>query len=362
MSSNLKYVDIVEWTTKQIATGAFQPKDKFLTEAALCERFGCSRQTVRRALEVLEQRGHVTRIQGSGTYISSGAAQAAGRSAERGGPSMTVGVISTYLDDYIFPSLIRGIEGIFSSEGYAVQLTSTKNLVAGETMALQLMLERRVDGLIVVPTRSALPCGNLDLYRAIMKMSLPLIFIDSSYAELSVPYVALDDEKAGYAATRYLLDMGHREIAGVFNHSLRQGHLRYLGYTKALAEQGIPVSEDRICWYSKEDLQHLLEGEMLWERLSSCTAVLCFNDRVALPIMDLLRQKGRRVPEDLSVVGIDNSKLGQSHSLTSVDHPSEELGEAAAKMLLSMIKGSEGKDILFPARLVERGSVRRLGG
>lgn len=359
MAASPKYMNIVEWTIDQISSGVFQPKDKFLSEATLGEKFSCSRQTVRRALEVLEQRGHITRIQGSGTYISSI------RSAINNSPgtrhaSMIVGLVSTFLDNYIFPSIIRGIEGVFSASGIALQLVSTNNLVSGETKALQLMLERRLDGLIVEPTRSALPCANIDLYHTITQSGIPLVLIDSFYPELSVPYIALDDVKAGYLATRHLIEMGHRNIAGIFPHSNRQGHLRYLGYVKALVEHGIPIQDERICWYSKEDMQQILNGTPLLDSLSSCTAAFCYNDVTALMVTDFLRVNNKKIPDDLSVIGIDNSDLAKLSSLTSVAHPAEQLGEAAAKMIISVINGGEAKTILFSPELIKRNSVKKL--
>jgi len=359
MDSTPKYMDIVDWTIEQIAAGTFQPKNKFLSEAALGVKFSCSRQTVRRALEVLEQQGHITRVRGSGTYISQGRVLAVRQPSGDREPSMTVGIISTYLDDYIFPSLIRGIEAVLSADGYAVQLASTNNMTSAEARTLKLMLERRVDGLIVIPTRSGLPCVNLNLYQTIIQEGIPLLFIDSFYPELSVPYVSLDDVQAGYIAAQHLIGMGHRNIAGIFSHINRQGHLRYLGYVKALNEQGIPVQDDNIFWYSKETALQMLQGNQLWERLSTCTAALCFNDHMALMLIDLLRKRGKSVPDDLSVVGIDNCELAKISSLTSVIHPSEQLGEAAAKQLLLMINGSEGKTILFPPQLKIRSSVRK---
>ena len=272
---------------------------------------------------------------------------------------MTVGLISNYMDNYIFPSIIRGIEGVLSASGFALQMVSTNNQVAGETRALQFMMERRLDGLIVEPTRSALPCVNLDLYHTLTQRGMPLVFIDSFYPDLSIPYVALDDEKAGYVATQYLLSMGHRKISGVFPHSHRQGHLRYLGYVKAHAEYGIPIQEDLVCWHSKENMLQILHSNQFLEQLSRSTAALCYNDSTALLIIDLLRQNGKSVPEDLSVVGIDNSELAKVSMLTSVAHPAGHLGEAAAKLLLSMINGSEGRSILFPPQLVVRSSVRQ---
>ncbi len=357
MINSPKYKDIVEWTVEQISTGTFKPNDRFLSETELGNKFGFSRQTVRRALEVLEQQGYISRIQGSGTYISSSKPHPPAMDRDR---SRTVGIVSTYLDNYIFPSIVRGIEGVLSSDGYAVQLASTNNSVETEARSLQLMMDRRVDGLIIVPTRSALPCINLDLYNTIIQRGIPVVFIDSFYPELSIPYVTLDDEMAGYIATQHLISLGHRNIAGIFSHINRQGHLRYLGYARALKEHGIPVQEERIFWYSKESLQQMLHGNELLECLTKCTAAACFNDHMALMLIDYLRQNGRSIPEDLSVVGIDNSEPAKITSLTSVIHPSVELGEAAARLLLSIINGAEGKNVLFPPQLQIRGSVRQL--
>lgn len=357
MNHSLKYMDIVEWAKEQIATGTFQPKKKFFSETKLGEVFGFSRQTVRRALEELEQMGYITRVKGSGTFIADHPSAQAFRPVAKESVSKVIGIISTHLDAYIFPSIIQGIEEILNASGYTTLLTSTKNQLDGELRALQIMLERPLDGLIVEPTRSGLPNINLELYHTIALRGIPIVFIDSCYPELSAPYVALDDEAAGYTVTRHLINMGHRDIAGIFTLSDRQGHLRYKGYIKALVEKGLPIREEHVHWYTKETMLRVLNSNELWEDLSACSAAVCYNDSLALQLMDLIRQKGKRVPEDYSVIGIDNSELAQTHSITSVAHPGKELGEAAAKLLLSMIEGDEGRSVLFPPSLVIRDSV-----
>ncbi|HZK27558.1 MAG TPA: GntR family transcriptional regulator [Thermoclostridium sp.] len=360
MTNPPKYMNIVNWTLEQIAEGTYKQNEKFLSESKLCEEFDCSRQTVRRALEILEQRKLITRIQGSGTYISPLDSHNSLKSNGEKRTFKTIGLVSTFLDNYIFPSIVRGIEGVFSAEGYTVQLVSTNNLVAGEARALQLMMERNIDGLIVEPTRSALPCVNIDLFKSVTKSNIPLLFIDSFYPELDIPYVALDDEKAGYIATEYLIKRGHRNIIGIFPHSNRQAHLRYLGYVKALSNYQIPIQDELIFWFSKEDMQQVIYGQPLLRYMLNCTAVLCYNDITAMMLIDYLRKSGIDVPFDMSVVGIDNSELAKFAELTSVAHPAEQLGEAAAKMLLSMVQGSEGKTILFPPKIIERSSVREV--
>ncbi len=357
MKHSLKYMDIVTWAKEQIAVGAFQPGRKFFSETKLGEVFGFSRQTVRRALEELEESGYIMRVKGSGTYITEALPPSGIKSPVSGSVSKVIGIISTHLDAYIFPSIIEGIEKVLNAAGYITLLTSTKNKPEGELRALQLMLDRDLDGLIVEPTKSGLPCLNMEQYKTIAQRGTPIVFIDTSFPEFPAPYVALDDEEVGYTATKYLLEKGHKEIAGLFTFSDRQGQLRYKGYARALKDHGLGVSEERILWYSKEIMLQSLYSKELWEMLSGCSAAFCYNDSLALLLRNLLQQKGRRVPEDFSLVGVDNSELAQLNSLTSIVHPGSKLGEAAADLLLSMIQGSEGMSILFPPALVERNSV-----
>lgn len=360
MTNTPKYMDIVQWTTEQIATGAVQPGKKFHSENKLCAIFDVSRQTVRRALEELEQMGYVTRIKGSGTYISEKQPTTAPRHIIKYPLSKAVGIITTYLDAYIFPSIIQGIETVLTSSGFTVQLTSTKNLVEGELRALQMMSENNLDGLIIWPTKSGLPCLNQSFYHSLYQKGLPIVFVDSHYPEIPSTYVALDDEGAGKVAIEHLLQMGHRDILGIFPHSDQQGYLRYKGYVKAFTDLGLPLREENIHWYSKENVQEALHSPKLIETLSFCTAAFCFNDSLALMLIDMLKQKGLSVPDDFSVVGVDNTLMARMGALTSVIHPAEHLGESVARLLISMINGEEGQNILFPPQLVIRNSVKNL--
>ena len=353
-------MDIVQWTTEQIKTAAVQPGEKFHSENTLCNLFNVSRQTVRLALEELEYRGYGTRIKGSGTYISENQPTTPSKVIAKYPLSKAVGIITTYLDAYIFPSIIQGIETVLTDNGFTVQLASTKNLVEGELRALQMMSENNLDGLIIWPTKSGLPCMNRQLYEELYQKGLPIVFIDSYHAECPGSYVALDDEGVGKVAIEHLIEMGHQEIAGLFPHSDQQGYLRYKGYMKAFTDLCLPIREEHIHWYCKDNVQELLQSPKLWETLSACSAAFCFNDSLALMLINVLQEKGIRVPEDFSIIGTDNTLMAKISGLTSIIHPAEKLGETAAKLLLSMINGEEGKNILFPPELVIRDSVKRI--
>ena len=99
---------------------------------------------------------------------------------------------------------------------------------------------------------------------------------------------------------------------------------------------------------------------MFFDKVLTGTAVLCYNDTFAIELIEKLRQNGNRVPEDISVIGIDDCMLASIYSLTSIIHPKEQIGEAAVRLLLSMINGSPGRNIMFKPVLMQRGSVRRL--
>ncbi len=352
-------MDIVNWTIEQIKIGVAQPGKKFHSENALCEIFDVSRQTVRRALEEIERMGYVTRVKGSGTYISENHPSSRSRPFAKHTLSKTVGIITTYLDAYIFPSIIQGIETVLTENGFTVQLASTKNLVEGELRALQAMSDHNLDGLIIWPTKSGLPCLNQSIYHSLFEKGLPIVFVDSSYAEIPGTCVALDDLGAGKIAVQHLIEMGHRDIVGFFPHSDRQGHLRYKGYAEAFMEAGLPMRDENVHWYSKENVDESFLSLKLLESLTTCSAAFCYNDSLALMLIDFLRQKGTRVPDDFFFVGIDNTLMSRISALTSVIHPAEKLGESVANLLISMINGEEGQNILFQPQLVIRDSVSK---
>jgi len=238
-----------------------------------------------------------------------------------------------------------------------MQLLWTDNTVTGESAALRMMMEKKLDGLIVEPTRSALPCANIELYHMLAERGTPVIFIDSYYPELSIPHVALDDIQTGWMATTHLIEKGHRRIACILPHTNRQGHLRYLGHVKALREHALAIKEEDILWYSKENMDQLLSAGQLLDVLSPYSALLCYNDTIALQVMETLTKNGIHVPDQISIIGIDDSQAARYTHLTSIAHPASKLGEAAARLLMSMIDGKEGKSVLFAPHLVQRSTV-----
>ena len=352
-----KYERIVSWVQTEIENGALSRGDKLPSENELMERFRVSRQTVRRAMEELTEKGVVEGRRGSGTYVTVNTRRYAA------GKEIRIAVMLTYVDTYIFPSIIKGIESVLSSEGCTLQIAMTDNAVEKERMLLKEFIHTQsVDGIIAETVKSALPNPNMELYREIENMGIPVLFVNSYYKELAIPHISMDDRKAGYLAAKHLAECGHTRIGGIFKADDGQGHLRYAGYTDALMEQEIKIRGDQVIWIDSEELRTMgEESAKFLKRLKGCTACVCYNDETAYKIVEIFRKAGHRVPEDLSVVGIDNSGLAKfcPVPLTSVENPVEKLGRTAAeRMTWKIFRNEEMETVEFEPQLIMRNSVQ----
>lgn len=239
----------------------------------------------------------------------------------------------------------------------------TDNSVAKERMHLEEFLRtRRIDGLIAEPVKSGLPNPNLDLYQKLQKSGIPVLFVNSFYENLTIPHVSLDDEKAGYIATKHLLECGHTRIAGIFKADDGQGRMRYAGYTKALMEHSHKIKNRQILWIDSEDIREMeLVSERILKRLNGCTACVCYNDEIASKLIQILQSADLQVPDQISVIGIDNSSLARfcEVPITSVNNPANEIGKCAAQIILDKIdKNMEMYSAEFAPELVMRNSVK----
>ncbi|WP_081675217.1 MULTISPECIES: GntR family transcriptional regulator [unclassified Butyrivibrio] len=362
-----KYQEVIDWIQKQVSSGALAPGDKIPSENDLCIQFNISRQTARHAIGILVQEGILTAERGSGTYVTDERA--------RNGERSRIAVITTYVDSYIFPRTIQGIENKLRELGYSVQLFFTNNSSVREREILTEIVEKdEVAGIILEPTRSALPTPNTDLLTKISGMRIPILFMNSYYPEMSnkwnpddtrkIPHVSMNDEKSAYKAVKSLLDNGHRNIGCVLKLDDRQGLDRYSGYQEAIAEKGLSPEASKIIWLDTEDLKRQdLVKDKIKERLSGCTAVFCYNDEMAALVMQILDESGIKVPEDISLISMDDSDLAKltRPPIDSIPHPKEKLGERAAENLVRLIHHPGfSATYEFEEEISVRGSVRAI--
>lgn len=359
MVNKPKYQIVIDWIQEEIASGRMKVGDRLMPEEKLSEKFGLCRQTIRRATSQLVEEKVLTRIQGSGTYVGQITPHVQKKK------HMNVAVVSTYHNSYIFPPTLRGIERTLSDAGYAMWLSFTDNRIERERIILEDILRKdNIDGLIVEAAKGALPNPNLSYYKELQKRNIPMIFFNDMYPELNVPCVRLDDHLITYKATEFLLHAGHKKIAGIFKLDDGQGRRRYSGYLEALLEADIRLNSQTTIWIDTDSELNL--GEMadhLFRRIDGCTGMVCYNDEVAVEIIDLALKRNMRIPEDLSIISIDDSELAEVNKVpfTSYPHPKEILGEKTAQNLLNMIENPAfDGNYLFQPKPVVRNSVRQI--
>lgn len=356
---NLKYQDLIQYLNNFINDGSLRPGDKIPSENELSARFHISRQTVRRAIDILEEEGRLTRIKGSGTYVSGGGT---GLSEKRN----RIAVVTTYVDSYIFPRTIQGIESVLFEKGCSVQIAFTNNTIERERSVLEDIIGRDdVAGVIVEGTKSGLPNPNIALYQELQRRRVPILFINTFYPDVQAPHVSLNDVQAARTGVEYLIAKGHTRIGTVLKLDDGQGRLRYLGYLQAMEAAGLEVSDSRMVWIDTDDFKQLsLCMDKILARVDECTALFCYNDQVAFQLVQLLTERGIRVPEELSLISIDDSDLARMSEIpiTSLPHPKEKLGKKAAENLLQLIAHPKWNATYeFDTRVVERETVLDLG-
>ena len=351
-----EYIKLSDWLRYQINSHNLIPGQKIYSENELCRKFAISRQTVRHGINLLVKEELLETHRGSGTYVCDPEKIRRIRCAH-------IAVITTYVDTYIFPNTSHGIENVLSKNGYSVQPSFTNNEPECEGAVLKDILKRHdVSGVIIEPTKSSLPNMNKPLFRELQRRNIPIIFINSYYPWIKAPHVTMNDTRAGYRATKYLISKGHRDIGGIFKADDGQGNKRYSGYCHAMSDAGLAYNTPHVIWIDTEDVRHIDEiGSKLRERLRGCTGVLCYNDEVARALIHVLEPSGIRVPDDLSIVSIDNSDLAKygGIKLTSFPHPMEKLGETAAQNMIRLIHDPDfDASYEFDESIIERESVK----
>lgn len=357
-----KYQAIVDDIKSKILSGEYSVGEQIPTEFAMQEMYKVSRHTVRKAILELANEGFLRSSKGSGTYVSNQYQLKSGGNSNK----KTIGVITTYISDYIFPSIIRGIEGRLNEDNYSLLLASTNNEIEQEKKALEMMLSSGIDGLIVEPTKSNLYNPNIAYYLSLKEQDIPFIMINAYYNELDVPFLCLDDVQSSYLATNELISKGHIQIGLIAKMDDLQGKYRMKGYIKALEEAKLPFQPEFVLSFNTETKPDLYINlkDFLNKHKDELTAIVCYNDEVGFEVVNVCRQLDISVPDKLSVIGQDNSYIAKNANikLTTLTHPQEEMGRDAADWIIKKLQGKRDlpDQIYYQSVLIEGETVKEL--
>ena len=251
--------------------------------------------------------------------------------------SNVLGVVVRRMDDPFFGQVVNGIEDVLQSHNYSLLLAASHRDFDKEKEIVRLMSERRVDGVIICSTLI-----SRDYREQLARFGVPMVVINNQAASDGDHSVSHDDTDGARQLAQHLIEQGHRDIAYIGNANAgRTNDDRLLGYQQALTEAGIVVRPDRIvsgangrAESGKMGAQQLLQLDLL------PSAILCFNDMMALGAMFALQRAGVQIPEQCSITGFDNVALSAhvNPALTTFDQPKYELGRSAAQMMLRIVE------------------------
>jgi LacI family repressor for deo operon, udp, cdd, tsx, nupC, and nupG len=318
---------------------------------------GVSTATVSRALRGLPNVSATTRerVRTAATELGYVASPSAASLAS--GRTRTIGLLTPWINHWFFANVIEGAERALRAEGFdALLYTFEVSRRAPRRRVDPNVLRRRVDGILVV----GLPLED-DEIRALVGLGHPMIFIGSG-VEGQVT-VRLDDFATGREATEHLIGLGHRRIGHVSGSPddvtpFSPPAARREGWLTALRRAGIPA-DPMLEVYGHFDVDGGRESaHLLFRQCPDVTAVFAASDEMAMGVILAARDRGLRVPQDLSVVGVDGHDLGEIVGLTTMMQPALEEGATAATLLLEMITGAPvPEDVIYQTRLVDRGST-----
>ena len=288
MAEQPKYLQVADTLRQEIADGIFRDGQTLMTEEELRLRFDVSRQTIRQAIALLEADGLVDRRRGSGTYVRHGPRRRQG--------IIHVGVITTFITDYIFPSIAQGMESVLNRNGAVMSLNAMYNDVKTERNILERMLEEPVDGLIIEGSRTAKETPNQDVLARFAQRNIPVLFVNGYYPGMEhIPHVVMDDYRGGRMAARAAIEKGYTKPAGLFKTDDLQGTERLNGFLDEIHAQNLEVPEKRLLCFSTEERNNLVDspkGKALLEVLSGGEAdcLVSYNDIFAAQFMAKLQE------------------------------------------------------------------------
>lgn len=272
----------------------------------------------------------------------------------------TLGFIIPDIANPFFPEMARGAEDYAVQRGYHIYLCNSDNNPKKEMEYIKDLTGRWVDGIVIVTSDSA-----TEQVSELRKISIPLVAADREIENLETDTVIASNMKGAYEATRYLLELGHRNIAFICGPPItKTAQKRHEGYKKALNERGL--YNLRLVRYGSYDMD---TGIIMTKRLlkdePTLTAVFAGNDMIALGVIKAVEEEGLSVPEDISVVGFDDIYVSAliKPRLTTVRQPIYEIGREAASILINRIEDKLPPDRIkkvLPCELVVRDSAKRI--
>ena len=274
-----------------------------------------------------------------------------------------IGVIVPDINTHFYSSIISGIEEVAEKHGYFIVISSSNESMKKEVVAVENLLKSRVEGLLVCLSQDT---HDFTHFRKLIKNEIPLVFFDRICEELKVPAVLANGQEATKKITKHFFENGCKRIAYISGpEHLNISQNRKVGYLNGLKECGLEYDKKLLvhCNLSTEEAKRATQK--LLQLKNKPDAIFGVNDTVAFAAMKEIKKQGLKIPDDISLAGFTD----EFHStvveppLTSVSHPTFQMGQEAANLFFESLKNGRNinKRIMLPIELVVRESSKKKG-
>lgn len=308
-----------------------------------------SEETIARINEVIEELGYVPNMSARSLVSNS---------------SKVIGFINhsvirkdaPFMEDPFHSAFINAIEATLREHGYYLMVRTTETAQDLKTF----LLNWNVDGLFFIGIFED------DFLSVLKTFPIPVVLIDSYGTSPDLCNIGLEDFKGSYLAARHLIENGHRKIAFASPtiHSKGVVFERFSGYKKALAESDIPFNRDYV-YQTEMDIESSIAVGKEIAAQDAVTGIVCTADILAAGIMAGIKTQGKRIPEDISIVGFDDLAISRltSPALSTIHQDAHLKGTLAVDYMLEQLedKRPPRPNIILPVYLIERDSVRKIG-
>jgi LacI family transcriptional regulator len=274
----------------------------------------------------------------------------------RSGETHTIGLVLPDSANPFFAEVGRSIEGAAFNVGYSVILCNTENNLEKERKYIERLAEKQVDGMIFVGAGE-----DYDSYKKLLDMKIRVVAMDRDYPDLKMDVVISDNLQGGKLATQHLIGLGHKRIGCITGPSkVNLSAQRVTGYIQSLEEASLVIDQNLIISGDFHPESGQAAAYQLLAMQDAPTAIFACNDMMAIGVLRAGMELGRRIPQDLALVGYDDIELASytTPPLTTIQQPKKEMGITALKYLLERIHAEQSapQRASLPVSLVVRGS------
>lgn len=269
----------------------------------------------------------------------------------RNNSTRTIGLIIPEIEHYFFSAIINGIEEIAYKNDYSVMVFQSNESYKREVLNSQAVLTNRVDGVLVSYSKET---SDFSHFQKLVDNEIPVVFFDRVTDFVQADQVLADDYQGAFLAVNHLIEKGCRRIAHfAAPQNLQIGKQRLSGYHDALLKHNIPYDPNLVLLADTYEMARRAAHDIL-RKPNAPDGFFAVNDISAIAIIKAAKELGKKVPEDVRVVGFENSKsaMFSDPELTTVDQFGFDLGREACLMLLRRLKDDQGDEPFRPVKKV----------